>query len=74
MSILLKYKSKKEMREKLVGQPVWHMRYTETSLFGDEVTENCDVTGSNRPLLTGIKGREFFARIIVRNGIIEKIT
>jgi hypothetical protein len=74
MSILLRYKSKKELKEKALNQSRFVLRYSETSIFGDEVSDNCDVTGSNRPLLTGIKGREFFARLVIRNGIIEKIT
>ena len=74
MSILLRYKSKKELKEKALNQSRYVLRYSETSMFGEEVSDNCDVTGSNRPMITGIKGREFFARIIIRDGVITKIT
>lgn len=74
MSILLRYKSKKELKEKALNQSRYALRYSETSLFGNEVSDNCDVTGSNRPSITGIKGREFFARLIIRDGVITKIT
>lgn len=72
MSILLYYPSKKAMRE-LVGQSRHVLRYDETSIFGAEVSDNCDVTGSNRPRITGIKGREFFASISIRDGIIKGV-
>ena len=73
MSILLYYPSKKAMRDKVLGQSRHVLRYDETSMFGTEVSDNCDVTGSNRPRITGIKGREFFASISIRDGIIKGI-
>ena len=68
MMILL-YKSKKELKE-CIGKP---LKYRETSLFGEEHSRNCRVTGSNRPMITDIKGREFFANVTVKDGLIFKV-
>lgn len=73
MSILLYYPSKKAMKEKVLGKSRHALRYNETSMFGAEVSDNCDVTGSNRPSITGVKGREFFAAISIRDGIIKGV-
>lgn len=67
--LIFLYKSKKELKEN-IGNP---LKYSETSLFGEEYRENGNLTGSNRPLITGIKGREFFANVTMENGLITKV-
>lgn len=68
--LLFNYKSKKELKEN-IGQP---LDYTETSLFGNEYTSNGTLVGSNRPQITGIKGREFFASVVMENDVIVKVS
>lgn len=67
--LILNYASKKALKES-IGQT---LRYTETSMFGPEYKENGVLTGSNRPAITGIKGREFFAQVTMENGKIAKV-
>ena len=80
--MIFRYFSKKELKES-VGKP---LRYTETSLFGDEYPEggNGRVTGCNRPTITGItkfdpakgkmvKAKEFFATVTLKDGLIDKV-
>lgn len=62
------YKSKKEMKEQL-GKP---LKYMETSLFGAEYLRDGILVGANRPHITGI-GREFFAKVTMRDGLIAKV-
>jgi len=62
------YKSKKEMKEQ-VGKP---LKYMETSLFGSEYLRDGVLVGANRPHMTGI-GREFFAKVTMRDGLIAKV-
>ena len=67
--IILNYRSKKMLREN-IGQP---LRYTETSFFGPEYKTNGVLTGSNRPQITGNGGREFFARVTMKDGLIKEV-
>lgn len=67
--LIFKYESKKRMRE-CIGQP---LAYEETSIFGEEYKANGVLTGSNRPSITGIKGREFFAKVTMSNGLIANV-
>lgn len=67
--IIFNYDSKKTLKSK-VGQP---LNFIETSLFGPEYKENGQLTGANRPHITGI-GREFFATVTLENGLIKKVT
>jgi len=67
--IILNYRSKKMLREN-IGQP---LRYTETSFFGPEYKTNGVLTGSNRPQITGNGGREFFARVTMKDGLIKGV-
>jgi hypothetical protein len=46
--------------------------YIETSMFGPEYKTNGRLTGANRPHITG-KGREFFANVTMRDGLIERV-
>jgi hypothetical protein len=68
MTLVVKYPSKKEMKEH-VGKP---LRYIETSLFGEEYRANGVLTVANRPHITGM-GREFFANVVMRDGLIENV-
>lgn len=64
------YPSKKALKE-AIGQP---LKYRETSLFGPEYKTDGVLTGSNRPQITGIKGREFFANVTMVAGKITKVS
>ena len=66
--IIFNYKSKKELKEH-VGQ---RLDYIETSLFGPEYTPDGVMVGANRPHITG-QGREFFATVTMRDGLIEGV-
>lgn len=66
--LIFDYPSKKVLKEK-VGQP---LRYMETSLFGEEFKPDGNLVGCNRPHLTGHK-REFFAQVIMKDGLIAKV-
>jgi hypothetical protein len=67
--MILNYKSKKELKEN-IGKP---LKYTETSAFGPEYLPNGTFCGSNRPKITGIKGREFFAKVTMRDNLIAEV-
>ena len=67
--MLFNYKSKKEMQENIGN----HLDYTETSIFGEEYKSNGTFCGSNRPHITGIKGREFFAEVVMRDDKIASV-
>jgi hypothetical protein len=66
--MLFLYKSKKELKA-AIGEK---LKYEETSIFGNEYISNGNITGANRPQLTGI-GREFFATVTLENDIIKKV-
>ena len=66
--LIFDYSSKKELKEN-IGKP---LNYIETSVFGLEYKENGELTGCNRPHITGHK-REFFANVTLENGIIKKV-
>ena len=68
--MILHYTSKKELKEN-IGK---HLKYQETSMFGPEYKSDGTFCGSNRPSITGIKGREFFAEVTMKNDLIEKLT
>lgn len=63
------YTSKKELKDN-VGQ---HLKYEETSMFGPEYKHDGTFCVSNRPTITGIKGREFFAEVTMKNGRIASV-
>lgn len=63
------YSSKKELKEN-IGQP---LKYQETSMFGPEYQSNGTFAVSNRPSITKIKGREFFAEVTMKDGLIFKV-
>jgi len=66
--IIFNYPSKKVLKEN-IGKP---LRYIETSLFGPEYIPNGTLAGANRPHITG-QGREFFAQVIMQNGLIKVV-
>ena len=66
--IIFNYKSKKELKEH-IGQ---RLQYIETSLFGPEYKRDGEIVGANRPHITG-QGREFFASVTMRDGLIEGV-
>ncbi len=68
MTLVVKYPSKKVMKES-VGKP---LRFIETSLFGAEYRDNGVLTVANRPHITGM-GREFFANVTMKDGVIAKV-
>jgi hypothetical protein len=69
MTMLVNYPTKKVLKEN-VGKP---LRYTETSMFGEEYRDNGVLTVAHRPRLNGGKGREYFARVHMRDGLIAKV-
>ena len=66
--LVFNYPSKKVLKES-VGKP---LRYIETSVFGAEYVRDGFLTGANRPHITG-QGREFFARVKMKDGLIDKV-
>lgn len=68
MTLVVKYPSKKVLKE-CIGKP---LRYIETSIFGNEYSDNGMLTVANRPHITGL-GREFFAQVWMENGLIAKV-
>lgn len=63
------YESKKQLSAH-IGHP---LEYRETSMFGPEFKRDGVLTGSNRPGITGIKGREFYANVTMRDGLIAGV-
>ncbi len=68
MTLVAVYPSKKELKTKL-GEPLEHI---ETSMFGQEYKPNGSFVVANRPHITGL-GREFFAKVTMRDGLIAKV-
>ena len=67
--MILNYKSKKLLKE-CIGKA---LRYTETSMFGNEYVSNGKILGSNRPQITGNGGGEFFAEVTLENDLIKSV-
>lgn len=63
------YPSKKALKENIGSA----LSYEETSMFGPEYKSNGTFCVSNRPSITGIKGREFFARVTMENDVISNV-
>ena len=68
MTLIAVYPSKKELKTK-VGEPLW---YIETSMFGEEYKPDGMLVVANRPHITGL-GREFFAQVTMKEGLIAKV-
>jgi len=56
------------MKEQL-GSP---LVYIETSIFGEEYRRDGVLVGANRPHITG-QGREFFAEVTMKDGLIKSV-
>jgi len=69
MTLVVKYNSKKDLKQ-AVGQ---RLRYIETSMFGSEYRDTGTLTVAGRPHITGMK-REFFAQVVMKHGLIQKVT
>ncbi len=68
--MIFNYESKKQMKE-CIGQP---LRYTETSLFGEEYKSDGSFVGCNRPSLPeGTGTREFFAKVTMKDDLISTV-
>jgi len=72
--IVTAYKSKKELRE-CIGK---RLAYRETSLFGSEYKPDGVLVVAHRPSIAQIgqesDGREFFAQVTMKGGLIHKVT
>ena len=69
MMLFTGYKSKKELKA-AVGE---RLKYQETSMFGNEYVSTGSFVGAHRPLVTGLPGREFFAKVTMKDGLIAKV-
>jgi hypothetical protein len=66
------YRSKKDLKA-AVGKP---LIYAETSVFGPEYKANGSFTVAHRPSLpqcARVGGREFFAQVTMKDGLIVKV-
>ena len=64
------YTSKKELKAS-VGE---HLQYEETSMFGPEYKSTGSFVVAHRPLVTGLKGREFFAKVTMEDDRIVAVS
>ena len=66
--IVFNYPSKKVLKENIGNK----LKYIETSVFGPEYLDNGMLTGASRPHITG-QGREFYAQVTMKDGLISKV-
>jgi hypothetical protein len=66
--LIFDYNSKKELKENIGKRLI----YIETSLFGEQYKPNGWLVGANRPHITK-RGREFFANVQMKDGIIVEV-
>ena len=66
--LIARYASKKDCKAS-IGKP---LRYTETSMFGEEYKDNGVLTVANRPHITRL-GREWFGQITMKDGFIHAV-
>ncbi len=66
--LIARYDTKKACKA-CIGE---RLRYIETSMFGNEYVADGVLTVAHRPHITG-RGREWFARITMRDGLIAKV-
>ena len=64
------YKSKKELKA-AIGE---NLQYEETSMFGPEFKADGSFVVAHRPLVTGLPGREFIAKVTMANGLIANVS
>ena len=70
--LVIGYDSKKTLKAN-IGKP---LQYKETSMFGAEYKADGEFTVAHRPSMsssTNNVGREFFARVTMKNGLIAKV-
>jgi hypothetical protein len=67
--MLVHYPSKKALKENL-GKP---LLYTETSGFGAEFKSDGSFCVAHRPAIQGGPGREFFAEVTMKGGLIAAV-
>jgi hypothetical protein len=67
--MLLAMYDTKKLCKSHTGEP---LRYRETSMFGTEYRSDGVLTVAHRPHITGT-GREWFARITMKGGLIAKV-
>ncbi|UUV44552.1 hypothetical protein RCMOTHERGOOSE_42 [Rhodobacter phage RcMotherGoose] len=70
--LVIGYDSKKTLKAN-VGKP---LNYQETSMFGAEYKADGEFSVAHRPSMSSAKnnvGREFFARVTMKNGLIAKV-
>lgn len=63
--------ARREMRRMLLSLDDEEL--TKTSMFGTEYTPNGTFTAAHRPAITNLPGREFFASVTMKNGLIHKV-
>ena len=69
--MLIPYESKKAMKL-CVGKP---LRYSETSIFGNEYKPDGGFVVAHRPAVSrGDGGREFFAQVTMSAGLIANVS
>lgn len=66
--MIVHYASKKDLKA-AVGQ---QLKYSETSMFGPEYKDNGSFCVARRPHLQG-GGKEFFAEVTMKDGLIAKV-
>ncbi len=64
------YTSKKELKASVSE----HLQYEETSMFGPEYKSTGSFVVAHRPLVTGLKGREFFAKVTMQDDRIAAVS
>ena len=69
MMLVTGYPSKKALKASIGSR----LSYRETSMFGDEYLSTGTFVGAHRPSMTGGKGREFFAEITMKDGLIVAV-
>jgi hypothetical protein len=69
MTLLVLYDTKKELKA-AIGQ---RLQFSETSMFGAEYRDDGVLTVAHRPHITG-RGREFFAQVTIRDGLIAEVS
>ncbi len=68
--LVVGYDSKKALKE-CIGKP---LMYVETSIFGNEYRPDGELTVAHRPALGHRRtGREFFANVTMKDGLIDKV-
>ena len=64
------YTSKKELKASIGSA----LDYQETSMFGAEYKSTGSFVVAHRPLVTGVKGREFFAKVTMADDKIVAVS